>query len=41
MATKRRVLEMGGYEQEFFVSQSPELWGMADAIIDLEAIMSS
>ncbi|MHB8252895.1 MAG: hypothetical protein ACYDEV_04205 [Acidiferrobacter sp.] len=40
MATKRRVLEIGGYEQEFFVSQSPELWGMADAIIDLEALVS-
>ncbi|MHB8408302.1 MAG: hypothetical protein ACYDHY_09490 [Acidiferrobacterales bacterium] len=38
MAMKRRVLELGGYEQEFFVSQTPELWAMADTVIDLGAI---
>lgn len=38
MAMKRRVLELGGYEQEFFVSQTPELWGMADAVIDLAKV---
>lgn len=38
MAMKRRVLQLGGYKQEFFVSQTPELWGMADATIDLDTI---
>ena len=38
MAMKRRVLELGGYAREFFVSQTPELTGMADALIDLEAM---
>ena len=33
-----RVLELGGYAREFFVSQTPELTGMADALIDLEAM---
>jgi exonuclease SbcC len=32
------VLELGGYAREFFVSQTPELTGMADALIDLEAM---
>ena len=36
MAMKREVLRLGAYEQEFFVSQSPELTAMADAVIDLE-----
>lgn len=36
MAMKRAVLEIGGYHQEFFISQSPELTDMADAVIDLE-----
>jgi exonuclease SbcC len=38
MAMKRRVLELGGYAREFFVSQTPELTAAADAIIDLEAM---
>ena len=38
MAMKRRVLELGGYEREFFVSQTPELTAMADAVIDLDAV---
>ena len=37
MAMKREVLRLGGYEREFFVSQTPELTAMADAVIDLEA----
>jgi len=37
MAMKREVLRLGGYRQEFFVSQTPELTAMADAVIDLEA----
>ena len=36
MAMKREVLRIGGYTQEFFVSQTPELAAMADLIIDLE-----
>jgi exonuclease SbcC len=32
---KRRVLELGGYKREFFISHSPDLWEMADAVIDL------
>jgi hypothetical protein len=38
MAMKRRVLELGGYAREFFVSQTPELTAMADAVIDLESM---
>ena len=37
MAMKREVLRLGGYRREFFVSQSPELTMMADAVIDLDA----
>ena len=36
MAMKREVLRLGGYQREFFVSQTPELTAMADVIIDLE-----
>ena len=36
--TNREVLRLGGYHREFFVSQTPELAGMADAVIDLEAL---
>ncbi|WP_428422799.1 DNA repair protein [Methylibium sp.] len=38
MAMKREVLRLGGYEREFFISQSPELTAMADAVIDLDAM---
>jgi len=38
MAMKREVLRVGGYQREFFVSQTPELTAMADAVIDLDAI---
>ncbi len=34
----REVLRLGGYACEFFVSQTPELTGMADRIIDLEGM---
>lgn len=36
MAMKREVLRIGGYTQEFFVSQTPELAATADVVIDLE-----
>jgi exonuclease SbcC len=32
---KRRVLELGGYGQEFFISHSPDVWPLADAVINL------
>jgi len=38
MAMKREVLRLGGYAREYFVSQSPELTAMADAVIDLDAL---
>jgi DNA repair protein SbcC/Rad50 len=38
MAMKRRVLEIGEYEQEFFISHTPELWDMADKIIDVKTL---
>jgi exonuclease SbcC len=38
MQMKREVLRLGGYQQEFFVSQTPELTVMADAVIDLDAM---
>jgi exonuclease SbcC len=36
MAMKREVLRLGGYQREFFVSQTPELSAMADAVIDMD-----
>ena len=41
MSMKREVLRLGGYAQEYFVSQTPELTAMADAIIDLDAMVLS
>ena len=38
MAMKREVLRQGGYQREFYVSQTPELTAMADAVIDLDAL---
>jgi exonuclease SbcC len=35
---KRKVLRLGGYAREFFVSQTPELTQMADVVIDLVAL---
>lgn len=40
MAMKRKVLELGGYEREFYVSQTPELTAAADAVIDLDDMAS-
>lgn len=37
MDMKREVLRLGGYAREFFVSQTPELTALADAVIDLDA----
>jgi exonuclease SbcC len=34
---KREVIRLGGYQREFFVSQTPELTAMADAVIDLDS----
>jgi len=39
IAMKREVLRLGGYEREYFVSQTPELTAMADAVIDLDAMV--
>ena len=41
MAMKREVLQLGGYAREFFVSQTPELTAMADAVIDLEVFAAA
>lgn len=41
MAMKREVLRLGGYEREFFISQTPELTAMANAVIDLDALAST
>jgi exonuclease SbcC len=38
MAMKREVLRLGGYEREYFISQTPELTAMADMVIDLDAM---
>jgi DNA repair protein SbcC/Rad50 len=40
MAMKREVLRLGGYEQEYFISQTPELLTLADAVIDLDRLHS-
>jgi DNA repair protein SbcC/Rad50 len=38
MAMKREVLRLGGYEREFYISQTPELTAMADAVIDMDVL---
>ena len=38
MRMKREVLKQGGYEREFFISQTPDLVNEADAVIDVEAL---
>jgi exonuclease SbcC len=38
MAMKREVLRLGGYEREIFVSQTPELWSLADCVIDVRQV---
>ena len=37
MAMKTEVLRLGGYSREYFVTQTPELTALADAVIDVEA----
>ncbi len=37
MNMKREVIRLGGYQREFFVSQTPELTAMADRVIDLDS----
>lgn len=37
MAMKRRVLELGAYEQEYFVTHSTDLLAFADRIINLDS----
>ncbi|MCL2591622.1 MAG: DNA repair protein [Betaproteobacteria bacterium] len=41
MSMKRAVLRLGGYAREIFISQTPELTQMADAVIDLANYVSS
>jgi exonuclease SbcC len=36
VAMKREVIRLGGYEQELFVSQTPELWSLADSVIEVK-----
>jgi DNA repair protein SbcC/Rad50 len=40
MAMKREVLRLGGYEREYFISQTPQLTALADAVIDLDGYAS-
>lgn len=35
MSMKRKVLEVGGYRREFFITHTPDLWDEADAVIDM------
>ena len=35
-AMKRRVLELGGYTQEYCITLTPELYALADAVITLK-----
>ncbi|CAG9185710.1 sbcc family protein [Cupriavidus pampae] len=41
MKMKREVLRLGGYEREFFISQTPDLVDEADAVIDVIALAQS
>ncbi|MBA4372274.1 MAG: hypothetical protein C0402_05380 [Thermodesulfovibrio sp.] len=40
MAVKRRVLELGGFLGEYFISHTKEIQEMADAVIDLEELVA-
>jgi exonuclease SbcC len=40
MAMKREVLRLGGYDVEYFITQTPELVAMADHVIDVAAMRS-
>jgi len=39
MRMKREVLRLGGYEREYFISQTPEMASMADVVIDLDTLV--
>lgn len=41
VAMKREVLRVGGYEQEIFVSQTAELWSLADKVIDVAQLRTA
>ncbi|WP_293371476.1 hypothetical protein [Nevskia sp.] len=41
MRMKRRVLDIGGYDVEFFISHTQELRDMADHVIDLGALRAA
>jgi DNA repair protein SbcC/Rad50 len=41
MAMKREVLRLGGYEREFYISQTPELAAMADGCLPVGAMRAS
>ena len=41
MRMKREVLRQGGYEREFFISQTPDLVAEADAVIDVAALATA
>ena len=34
----RKALHIGEFEQQIFISQSPELWAMADKAIDVTTL---
>lgn len=40
MAMKRKVLEIGNYDREIFISHSPETWDVADTKINLQEYVS-
>ena len=41
MAVKRKVMELGGFGCEYFISHTKEVQEMADALIDLDAFVAS
>jgi exonuclease SbcC len=41
MAVKRRVLELGGFTGEYFISHTREIQEMADTAIDLEEFVAA
>lgn len=38
MQMKRAVLKRGGYQREYYISHTPELWEMADYVIDVRKL---
>lgn len=40
LQVKRTMLDRGGYRQEIYISQSPEIWGLADAKIMMHELAS-